>query len=152
MMVTQPLQVFGLYLDIRGACSPNMLWHLDFVANHKNDSCTYHLIIQLNINSMVLKKHFCFHMMNLFHMNQLTCMNCSISSSWCQQNIQKWSLVLNDGDVQCHVPLNILAPNLTFKTETEYALKNSTIKMHKYYLKITNVKCMKIFLLYSGSR
>jgi hypothetical protein len=73
----------------------------------------------------------------------------------CVKKKQKQSLVLNDGDVLCSVPLNILVPKLTLKVAKElanlhdmYMPSKILLKMHQYYLKITNVKLVKIFLLY----
>jgi len=44
------------------------------------------------------------------------------------QNKKKQSLVLNDGDLLCSVPLNILAPKLTLKTAKEF------VSLHDMYM------------------
>jgi len=54
-------------------------------------------------------------------MHQLTYMSSSISFCRGVKKKQKHSLVLNDGDVLCNVPLNILASKLTLKTAKELA-------------------------------
>jgi hypothetical protein len=65
---------------------------------------------------MVVEKRFCFYLMNFFHIHQLTHTNSNTSLFMVSKKNQKHSLVPNDGDVLCGVPLNILAPKLTLKT------------------------------------
>ena len=99
-----------------------------------------------DISSMVVERLSYFHLMNFFHIHQLTCMSSSISFFMVLKKNQKQSVVLNDGDVLCSVPLNILAPKLTLKTAKELANLHDMYMPSKILLKnaqilLENHKC-----------
>jgi hypothetical protein len=153
------LLVHRVYHDYQNSHFQNLhFWHLKFFSKSKNDSHTH------------IKEHaeklsrYQFHgggKVLLFSSDELLPY---VSTDLHKQQYQflhcitkkrKQSLVLHDGDVLCNVPLNILAPKLTLKTAKElanlhdmYMPSKILLKMHKYCLKVTNVKLVKMFLLY----
>ena len=75
----------------------------------------------------------------------------------CVKKDNKQSIVLNDGDILCSVPLNILTPKLTLKTAKKlaplhnmYMPSKILLKMHRYYLKITDAMLVMTFWPYSN--
>ena len=73
----------------------------------------------------------------------------------CVRKDEKQDIELNDGDILCNAPLNILVPKLTLKSAKElanlhdmYMPSKILLKMHKYCWKIINVKLAQMFLQY----
>src|ERR1700736_6574860 len=93
---------------------------------------------QPDINSMVVEKLLSYSLTDL-HEQQYQFLHGV-------KNNQNQSVVLNDGDVLCSVPLNILAPKLTLKTAKELANLHDMYMPSKFLLKnaqtlLENHKC-----------
>jgi hypothetical protein len=82
---------------------------------------------------MVVEKLSYFHLMNFFHIHQLTCMSNSISFFMCIKKDNKQIFVLNDGNVLCNVPLNVLVPKLTLKSAKNLPIYMTCICLQKFY-------------------
>jgi hypothetical protein len=77
---------------------------------------------QSDIGFMAVEELSCFHLMNFFHVHQLSYMSNIISfSSVLPKNRSKASLFMMHSDILCNVPLNMLALKLTLKAAKKLA-------------------------------
>src|SRR5882762_11024715 len=106
-------------------------WHLNFFPKSKNDSHTH--IIEHPEKSTRYQfygggKALLFSSDELLPYALTDLYEPQYQFLQCVTKKQKQSLVLHDGEVQCNVPLNILAPKLTLKIAKELA------KLHGVYM------------------
>ena len=150
--------IYRLHHDHQDVC----LWHLNFFSKYRNGSHYAH-IREEHTKKSTRYQFYGGGKALLFSSDEL--LSYSSTDLYEQQyqflhgvkKNQKQSVVLNDGDVLCSVPLNILAPKLTLKTAKELANLHDMYMPSKILLKNAQIllenhkceTCEDLFLLYS---
>ena len=124
-----------VYLDCQNLC----LWHLNFFSKYRNNSYR-HIKEELTEKSTRYQffgggKALLFSSDELLPYASTDLFEQHYQFLQCVKKKQKQGFVLNDGDVLCNVPLNILAPKLTLKTAKEI------VNLHDMYMPSKILKC-----------
>src|ERR1700683_188373 len=120
--------VHRVYHDYQNLC----FWHLNFFSKYRSNSYT-HIKEELTEKSTGYQffgggKALLFSSDELLPYASTDLLEQHYQFVQCVKKNQKQGLVLNDGDVLCNVPLNILAPKLTLKAAKEI------VNLHDMYM------------------
>jgi hypothetical protein len=125
--------VYKLYHDYQNLC----FWHLKIFSNDKKFSCA-----QIREEHSEKSNQFQFYgggKALIFSSDELLPYASTdlheqqYQFLQCVKKDNKQSIVLNDGDIFCSVPLNILAPKLTLKTAKNLLIYMTCICLQKFY-------------------